>query len=181
MGPRMSRRFHHDISRSPRRVKIAGVVCAGALALLALDAALELQPTPAPRAPVARIAAPAEASNVHSVAYYPEQLAVLNSLSSFRPEADAGVAAEPSVAAVKPATPALVPGESKAGRRADAAGKPLVRAAAPAATSSAMAAPDNSARIFGIAVPGSAALADGASSLRDAAMGLGGKVAGLWR
>ena len=176
-----------NISRSPGRVKIAGVVCAGALALLALDAALELQPAPAPRAPVARIAAPAEASNVHSVAYYPEQLAVLNSLSSFRPEADSGIAAEPqvavepSVAAVKPPSPALAPGEAKAARRADASGKPVVRAAAPAVMSSATAAGDNSARIFGIAVPGAAALAERASSLRDAAMGLGGKVASLWR
>lgn len=181
MGPRMSRRFHHDISRSPGRVKIAGVVCAGALALLALDAALELQPAPAPRAPVARIAAPAEASNVHTVAYYPEQLAVLNSLSSFRPEADSGVAAEPAVAVVKPPSPALVPSDAKAARHAEASGKPLVHAAAPMAMASATAAPDNSARIFGIAVPGSAAIASGASSLRDAAVGLGGKVAGLWR
>ena len=155
--------------------------------MLALDAALELQPAPAQRTPVARISAPAEASNVHSVAYYPEQLAVLNSLSSFRPEADSGVAAEPQVvaepqvAAVKPPSPSLAPGDAKAARHADASGKPLVHAATPTAMASATVAPDNSARIFGIAVPGSAALASGASSLRDAAVGLSGKVAGLWR
>ena len=98
----MIRIVQHDFSNPPGRVKIAGLFVAGAIALAALDAGLALQPAPVPATTTAaRLAPLEESSGVHSLAYYPEQLAALNSLASFRPEAESG-AGDTAAQAVSP-------------------------------------------------------------------------------
>ena len=87
---RMNPISNDQVAPPPGRVKVAAVLAAGAIALVALDAGLELRPAPAPtQTSAARAFAPPdhakETSGVRSLAYYPEQLAALTSLSSFTP------------------------------------------------------------------------------------------------
>jgi hypothetical protein len=182
----MIRIFRYDFS-SPGRVRIAAIFGAGALALLALDAGLKLQPSPfpAPAPAVARIAAPSETGGVHNLTYYPEQLAALNSLASFTPQANAGVADDGAApAAASPAAAALPAAiEVRPVRRADQAAKPAAHAAA-APTPEA----DRAVRLFGVAVPGAAAVADGFARFKDSAAHWGesawaasGRAASIWR
>jgi len=140
------------------------VLAAGALALLALDVGLELQPAPVaqPSVVAAPVATTSEPSSVHNLAYYPEQLAALNSLASFTPQADAGVA-EPAAPALKP--PAPVGAIKPPARRADLAVKPAATVRAPAATQP----PDRSVKLFGIPVPGAAEVFERVASLRESA------------
>jgi hypothetical protein len=177
----------------PGRVKIAAVLAAGAIALVALDAGLELRPAPTPtQNAVARAFAPQEhakeTSGLRSLAYYPEQLAALTSLSNFTPGSDAGLA-DPSASAAHPSTPVT---DAKPVRRAEAAAKgasPLVtRAPVPMAAVGGEPAPDRSLRFFGVGVPGSTEFGDRVASMKEnasrwgeSAWGLGGKIAGAWR
>jgi hypothetical protein len=187
---------NHQVSPPPGRVKIAAVLGAGAIALMALDAGLELRPAPAPaQTSVARAFAPPdnakEASGVRSLAYYPEQLAALRSLSSFTPGPDSGLT-DPSAAA-SAAHPSAPAPDARPVRRAEAAAKaasPLAaHAPAPMAASTvAEPATDRSVRLFGVAVPGATEFGDRIAALRESAnrwgetaWGLGGKIAGVWR
>jgi hypothetical protein len=194
-APRMNRISNDQLSPPPGRVKIAAVLAAGAIALVALDAGLELRPAPAPtQTAVVRAFAPQEkakeTSGLRNLAYYPEQLAALTSLSSFTPGPDAGLADSSAAAAARPSAPAT---EAKPARRAEAppkAASPLAaREPAPtAAAVSAEPAPDRSTRFFGVAVPGATEIGDRVASLKvnasrwgESAWGLGGKLAGAWR
>ncbi|MDI9848244.1 hypothetical protein QM467_09295 [Rhodoblastus sp. 17X3] len=185
-----------QVSPPPGRVKIAAVLAAGAIALMALDAGLELRPAPAPaQTSAARAFAPPdhakEASSVRSLAYYPEQLAALRSLSSFTPGPDSGLTdPSASASAAHPSAPAP---DARPLRRAEPAAKassPLAaHAPAPmAASTAAEPATDRSVKLFGVAVPGAmefgdrvAALRENASRWSETAWGLGGKIAGVWR
>lgn len=125
-----------QISPPPGRVKIAAVLAAGAIALLALDAGLELRPALAPtQIAVARAFAPLEkaqekakeTSAVRSFAYYPEQLAALTSLSNFTPGPESKVAdpladslADPSADSGHPSASAI---DARPVRRAEALAK----------------------------------------------------------
>ncbi|MCI4680537.1 hypothetical protein K9U33_18095 [Rhodoblastus acidophilus] len=169
----------------PLRVKIGGAFAVAALALLGLDTGLNAS-RPAPAAPPPA-AAPAPAG-LRNLAYYPEQLAVLASLSEFTPEAESGVAA-PSPAAVKPAPRAPPP---KALRRVEA----TTALRRPEATTAAAVVPPpgpaaasaiGSMKFLGLALPGSAAigaqaasLRDGAAHLSEAALNLGSRLV-FWR
>ncbi|WP_374547639.1 hypothetical protein [Rhodoblastus sp.] len=197
----MIRIVQHDFSNPPGRVKIAGLFVAGAIALAALDAGLALQPAPVPATTTAaRLAPPEESSGVHSLAYYPEQLAALNSLASFRPEAESG-AGDIAAQAVSPPAPVLppvsqasaapgsgAPSAAKSTRRVDQAAKTTPPHAATASASTLAAAEPDSVRVFGVAVPGGAEIASRASSLRESAAHwgeatweLGAKAASFWR
>jgi hypothetical protein len=200
--PRMNCISSDQVSPPPGRVKIAAVFAAGAIALLALDAGLELRPALAPtQIAVTRAFAPqvkaqekaTETSGVRSFAYYPEQLAVLTSLSNFTPGPESRVAdplADPSASAAHPSAPAT---DAKPARRTEAPAKsasPLAgRAPAPlAATIASEPAADRSVRLFGVTIPGAAEIGDRVAAVREnagrwseSAWGLGGKIAGVWR
>jgi hypothetical protein len=196
--PRMNCISSDQLSPPPGRVKIAAVLAAGAIALLALDAGLELRPALAPaQIAVASAFSPQEkareTSGVRSFAYYPEQLAALTSLSNFTPGPESRVAdplASPSASAAHPSAPAT---DARPARRAEAQAKsasPLTgRAPAPlAATFASEPAMDRSVRIFGVTIPGAAEIGDRVAAVREnasrwseSAWGLGGKIAGVWR
>jgi hypothetical protein len=186
----MIRLFRQEFS-PPKRMRIAAVFGAGAFALLALDAGLKLQPSsapaPAPAAP-ARFAAASATGGVHTLTYYPEQLAALNSLASFTPQANAGVAETRADAApaVKPPAVAALPAaiDVKPARRAEPAAK--AAAAAPVAPPSTDA--NRAVRVFGFAVPGAAEVAEKVSGFKDGAAHWGesawaasGRLASFWR
>jgi hypothetical protein len=182
----MNRILTYQLPPSPRRVKIAGALGSAALALLAFDAALELQNVPAAQpVVVADAVVTAHPANVQTVSYYPEQLAALDSLATFHPSADS--------AAARPLESATTPADAKPIRHAEAA-KILgpAKAAQAAKTAAApMAAPSpqsDSVRIFGVAVPGAESIGGYVASAGDAAArwtatvtSLGGKLPGFWR
>jgi hypothetical protein len=193
---RMNPISNDQVAPPPGRVKVAAVLAAGAIALVALDAGLELRPAPAPtQTSAARAFAPPdhakETSGVRSLAYYPEQLAALTSLSSFTPGPDSGLT-DPSAAA-SAAHPSAPGTEAKPVRRAEAVAKvaPPLAARAPASMAAAVSAEpatDRSVKLFGIAVPGATEFGDRVAALREtasrwgeSAWGLGGKIAGVWR
>jgi hypothetical protein len=181
-----------QVSPPPGRVKIAAVLAAGAIALLALDAGLELRPALAPtQIAVERAFAPLEkaqekakeTSGVRSFAYYPEQLAALTSLSNFTPGPESSVAnplasslADPSPSAVHPSASAI---DARPVRRTEALAKSasppagrapasLVATVAPlAATVSSESATDRSVRLFGVAIPGAAEIGGRIAALRE--------------
>lgn len=179
----MIRILRHDILHS-RRLRTVAIFGGGAIALLSLDAGLKLQPLPAPAPAVTRIAVASDAAGVHNLTYYPEQLAALNSLASFTPQANAGVTDDRSTPNVAPPALAALPAaiEVKPVRRPDQ--KPAAaRAAAASAPET-----DRAVRVFGVAVPGSAEVAERFSGLRDSAAHWGesawaasGRAASFWR
>jgi hypothetical protein len=198
---RMNGILNDQLSPPPGRVKIAAVLAAGAIALIALDAGLELRPAPTPAQPAVARAFPLQekaqekanqTSGLRNFAYYPEQLAALTSLSSFTPVSDPGLAdSAPPASAAHPAAPAS---EARPVRRAEAPAKAAppfaVQAPVPmAAAVGAEPAPDRSVRLFGVVVPGAAEIGDRVASLKEnasrwgeSAWGLGGKLAGgAWR
>lgn len=188
----MIRNFDYAFPKPPGRVKIAGVLCVGALTLLALDAGLKLQTAPAaPPRGAASVHPAVKPSGVRNLSYYPEQLAALTSLASFQPLADAGVPDAPLVDhALKPPAPVLTPGEVKPLRRTESAAKPSPTLT-PAATNAtaAVAAPqeppqDKSFKLFGWTAPGAelvSSMSDNAARWSASVWSLGGKAAGFWR
>jgi hypothetical protein len=193
--PRMNCISSDQISPPPGRVKIAAVLAAGAIALLALDAGLELRPALAPtQIAVSRAFAPPEkaqekakeTSAVRSFAYYPEQLAALTSLSNFTPGPESRVAdplADPSADSAHPSASAIDP---RPARRAETLAKPssppagrapasfaatiapLAATVAPlAATVASESATDRSVRLFGVAIPGAAEIGGRIAALRE--------------
>jgi hypothetical protein len=189
--PHMNCISNDQISPPPGRVKIAAVLAAGAIALLALDAGLELRPALAPtQIAVARAFAPLEksqekakeTSGVRSFAYYPEQLAALTSLSTFTPGPESKVA-DPSVDSTHQSASAM---DARPVRRAETLAKPasppagrapasfaatitpLAATVAPlAATVSSESATDRSVRLFGVAIPGAAEIGGRIAALRE--------------
>ncbi len=116
---------------------------------------------------------------LRSYAYYPEQLAALQSLGQFQPIADAG-----QKTAVSP-----VAEDGKRARRTEPTAKLVAATAAPASLvstalvrgSSVAAAPparENPVKILGLPLPG---LSDAAARWREAATDLGGRIASFWR
>jgi hypothetical protein len=204
-APRMNCISSDQISPPPGRVKIAAVLAAGAIALLALDAGLELRPAHAPtQIAVSRAFAPQEkaqekaneTSTVRSFAYYPEQLAALTSLSNFTPGPESKVA-DPLADPAHPSASAI---DARPIRRAETLVKPtsppagrapasLAATVAPlAATVSSESATDRSVRLFGVTIPGAAEISGRISALREnagnwseSAWSLGGKIGGIWR
>jgi hypothetical protein len=157
------------LSFSPAaRVRIAGAA-SGLAVLLTLGFAHAPQAENSseaekPPASAPRIAAQEAPAALRTYAYYPEQLAALQSLGQFQPIADAGQKPEPQAvalaAAVRPAA-----GDAKAARRAEPTAKPAAAKAIPAPAAVAPSpAPENPVKIFS-----------------EAAAGLGGKIASLWR
>jgi hypothetical protein len=184
----MIRLFRREFS-PPKRMRIAAVFGAGAFALLALDMGLKLQPSsvpaPSPVAP-ARFAAASANGGVHTLTYYPEQLAALNSLASFTPQANSGLETRAEATpAVKPQALAALPAaiEVKPSRRAEPAAKAAAAPAAPPASDA-----NRAVKVFGFAVPGAAEVAEKVSSFKDGAAHWGesawaasGRLASFWR
>jgi hypothetical protein len=196
-GPRMIRTSialpHSPISlphSSAARVKIA-VAFTALLALLALGplttvekppvSALALTPPPAPR-----VTAEAPAAPLRSYAYYPEQLAALQSLSAFQPIAETGENPAP-LAAAKPGV-----AEAKILRRAEPVTKLAMIAplppVLPSRTPSAAPEPKAETKFFGLSLPDGADLGGRVAGLRDtathwgeAAVGWSGGIVKLWR
>jgi hypothetical protein len=185
----MNRQPNRSVSFSPAlRAAVAGAVCVGAVFALAALPGFRPAPEPEKTAAAPRIeirAAPA-ALTVHS--YYPEQLAALQSLSGFKPIADAGVKPEAPPAALAAKSVGL---EVRPVRRPDspvklaAVAPPKAPAAAPEAQK-ASGAPLAGAEEIGSRLAG---LRDTAANWGQAALGmggaaaasLGGKIASLWR
>ena len=162
------------LSLSPTaRVRIAGTA-SGLAVLLALGQAPQAEKATeaekATKAEKSLSAAPRVAvqAALRSYAYYPEQLAALQSLGQFQPIADSGQKPAPQAlalaVAVRPAA-----GETKPGRRAEPTAKLAAATAIPAP------APGSSS------FPGVDGLRDAATRWSEAAAGLGGKIASLWR
>ncbi|MGO8738323.1 hypothetical protein [Rhodoblastus sp.] len=168
----------------PSRLKIAGALIVAALALTALDAALSAAPPPqTPQAAIARVEASAP-GGLRNLAYYPEQLAALSSLTSFEPRADAGAPVPPPAAARPPAQ--IAPIAPKPARHA--AIKASVRAAPAPAPAPARQKIETPVKILGLAVPSPAAIGarvadfrDSASHFGEAALSLGGRITTFWR
>jgi hypothetical protein len=194
----MSRISLINFPSSPKRARVAGAVCAGAVALLALDAGLEWPESQAPQPSpgVARLTPAPESAGFKTLSYYPEQLAALSSLASFTPQASSGsssgsIDASPEFESVPPpAVSAPMRSDAKTARRIEQPAKSATPASTASATPSAASAEavDRSAKWFGVAVPGSAAIGDRVAAARDSAAkwgetawGLGGKVATFWR
>ncbi len=156
------------------RIAIAGAAC-GLAVLLAPGFAPQAEKPPAAASRVAMQEAPAA---LRSYAYYPEQLAALQSLGQFQPIADAGQKAAPQAVtlavAVRPAA-----GESK--RRAEPAAKLVAVTTVPTPLAPAPPpAPENKVKIFGLPLPGAPNL-PGAAELGGHVADLGGKIANFWR
>jgi hypothetical protein len=175
-----------DFQALPSRLKIAGALTFGALAVVALDAGLtSMSPRDPPARPEpTRVATPTP-SGLRNLAYYPEQLAALTSMADFEPRADSGVAVIPAAEPLAPA--ARKPIRHVAAKAPARVPPPTDAAAAPPPGAPAQNA-ETPVKILGLAIPqGSAigarvvAVRDSASHLGEAARDLGGRIATIWR
>ncbi len=167
------------------RLGIAGAF-SGLLALLAfgpLTAAKKAPELATVAAPAPRAIAEDSSAPLRTYAYYPEQLAALQSLSQFQPFADAGE--RPVTQAAPLARLGAV--ETKAARRAEPGAKTAMAATAPQTTASA---PEskNATKFFGMPLPDASDLGGRVAGLRETAArwgetaaGWGGNIAKLWR
>jgi hypothetical protein len=172
--------------RAPKpRAEIAAALFAGALTLFALADMPARAPAPAVPTAVAAERTPAP---LRSASYYPEHLAVLQSLSGFHPMADEGEKPPASpialVALTKPA-----PFDPKTPRRAEAktiVAKPPAAAPGQAAQKPQPTPAEGPIKVFGLSLPTDVGaqvtnLRDVAGRWGAAASGLGEKAATLWR
>jgi hypothetical protein len=174
-----------DFQALPSRLKIAGALTFGALALMALDAGLTtMSPRDPPRPEPTRVETPTP-DGLRNLAYYPEQLAALTSMADFEPRADSGVAVIP--VAEPPAPAARKPIRHVAAKAPARVPPPTDLAAAPPAGAAAQNV-ESPVKILGLSIPqGSAigarvvAVRDSASHLSEAARDLGGRIATIWR
>jgi hypothetical protein len=194
----MKRISIENFSAKRPRPGFAAALAVGAFALLALDAgleharptlvAVESAPPGAKRAAPMPVATEADQPGVHNLSYYPEQLAVLTSLSSFEPAADAGASEDGPAMIPAPLSPAAA---AKTARHAETQAR-LVASTAPAQANpvakGAEPAPDRSASLLGVTIPGAAAIGERAAALRDGVShwsetvwSAGGRITSLWR
>ena len=177
------------------RLKIAGAfACVLALPALGSLTAVEKTALSVPAlAPAPRVATESPAAPLRSYAYYPEQLAALQSLSVFQPTAEAGAGPAQTVTLAAPNT---VVAKSLGGETKPAAGdakiprriEPNAKLASTAPAPSAVAQIKTEAKLFGLALPDGldvggrvAGLRDMAAHWGEAAIGWGGGLTRLWR
>jgi hypothetical protein len=189
----MNRQPHRLVSfSSALRATVAGALCVGAVFALAGLPGFRPEPEPEKAAAAPRIEIRAAPTALTVQSYYPEQLAALQSLSGFKPIADAGVKPEAPPVALAVAVAAKSAGaDARPVRRPDSPVK-LTAGAPPKAPAPAPEAP----KTIGAPLAGAediggrlAGLRDTAANWGQAALGmggaaaasLGGKIASLWR
>ncbi|MGO9391549.1 hypothetical protein [Rhodoblastus sp.] len=188
-------RLKKSIFSRSASARLSIAAAAGGLAiLLALGLASQAEKPPTVAFRITTQEAPAA---LRSYAYYPEQLAALQSLGQFQPIADAGQKAAPQPVTLADAAKPTA-GESK--RRAEPTAKLLAATAVPGPivvapfVPVAAAAHENTVKIFGLPLPGApnlpaaaelgghvARLQDTAEHWRAAATDFGGRIASFWR
>jgi hypothetical protein len=181
---------------SALRAVVAGAVCVGAVFALSGLPGFRPPPEPEGHAATPRIEIRAAPAALTVRSYYPEQLAALQSLSGFKPIADAGVKPE-----APPVALAVAVAAKSAGIGAGLDVRPVRRPVSPVkltavAPPTAPAPAPEAQKAFGAPLAGAEEIGGRLAGLRDtaanwgqaalgmggaAAASLGGKIASLWR